>query len=142
MCLLPFGEEAAKVYSPNPGPPSHPPIAASKLGLSGARGRLASLPGASRCGIGSRLASFLASASAKLFLASRGAGRTAGSAARVNFCGSKISRTEKEILWWEGAALAPPSCHASMPQRPAARGPGWVALGLALGCGSAAALSL
>jgi hypothetical protein len=32
-----------------------------------------------------------------------------------------MSRTEKEILWWEGAALAPPSCHASMP---AACGPG------------------
>lgn len=56
-----------------------------------------------------------------------------------------MSRTEKEILWWEGAALAPPSCHASMP---AARGPeaggaesGMAALGLAFGCGSAAVLS-
>ena len=126
LCAFsPSGKTPPRSAYPIPGRPSHLPTAASKLGFSGARGRLDSLPGASRCGTGSRLASFLASASAKLFLASRRAGRTAGSAARVNFCGSKMSRTEKEILWWEGAALAPPSCHASMPQRPAARGPGW-----------------
>lgn len=120
-------------------------IASAGRGLPGAGGLLASLPGVSRGRAWSpELASFSSSASAELFLASRGAGRTAGSATRVNFCGSRMSRTEKEILWWVGAALAPPSCHASMP---AARGPeaggagsGMATLGLAFVCGSAVAL--
>lgn len=61
----------------------------------------------------------------------------------MNFCGSRMSRTEKEILWWEGAALAPPSCHASMPvaHGPAVGGAGlgMAPLGLAFGCGLAVA---
>lgn len=145
--LLPLGKAPLRATYRVPGCPPHTHLsfASSELGVHGAGGLLASLPGVSRCQAWSPgLASFPASASAKLFLASRGAGRTAGSAARVNFCGSRMSRTEKEILWWEGAALAPPSCHASMP---AVRGPeaggagsGMAALGFAFGSGSAAAL--
>lgn len=139
----PFGEDASKSHSPGlwltltptPATHTHLSIASSELGLPGAGGLLASLPGVSRSRAWSpELASFPASASAKLFLASRGAGRTAGSAARVNFCGSRMSKTEKEILWWEGAALAPPSCQASMPaaREPEAggAGPGMATLGL------------
>lgn len=144
----PFGEGSANGHSLGPWLSTHLPATPSHhLGWGFPRpgGRFASLPEVSRCRVESPgLASFPASASAKLFLASRGAGRTAGSAARVNFCGSRMSRTEKEILWWEGAALAPPSCHASMPaaHRPEAggAGSGMAALWLAFGCGRAAAL--